>query len=151
KGQILFETSRVAEAEPAHRRSLELKPDAPLLMINLAQTLIAENDPAKLDEAIADLHKALIAEKEQDATAWRLLAQAYDGKNMPGEARLAAAEEHFVQGEFGDAKAFAMRAREQLKKNTPDWRRATDIVLVAAPSQDDLRQLARTDRGGGSD
>lgn len=151
KGQVLFETGRAAEAEPAHRRSLELKPDAPLLMINLSQTLIAENNPAKLDEAVLDLHKALALEKDEDATAWRLLAQAYDAKNMPGEARLAAAEEHFVLGELNDAKAFAMRAREQLKRNTPDWRRATDIVLVASPTQDDLKQLARSERGDRSD
>ena len=147
KGQVLFETSRAAEAEAAHQRSVDLKPDAPLLLINLAQAQIAENDPKKDDEAITHLRKALAIEKDDDAEAWRLLAQAYDAKNMPGQARLATAEQHFVVGELNDAKAFAMRAREQLPKNTPDYRRATDIILVAAPTPDDLKQLARTERG----
>jgi predicted Zn-dependent protease len=36
-----------------------------------------------------------------------------------------------------------MRAREKLEKNTPEWRRATDIVLVSKPSKDDLKDLAK--------
>ena len=31
----------------------------------------------------------------------------------------------------------------KLDKGTPEWRRATDIVLVAEPSREDLRDLAR--------
>jgi predicted Zn-dependent protease len=146
KGQVLFESARAAEAEPAHRKSVELKPNAPLLLVNLAQCLIVEGQPAKLDEAVEDLHKALMIEHEDDAVAWRLLAQAYDAKNLPGEARLAAAEEHFVQGQLRDAKSFAMRARELLPRNTPDWRRATDIILVAA-TPEDVKELSRADHG----
>ena len=59
KGQILFESGRAKEAEPAHRRSVELKPDAPLLHMNLGQALLAEDDPAKLDEALGELRKAV--------------------------------------------------------------------------------------------
>ncbi len=36
-----------------------------------------------------------------------------------------------------------MRAREALDKNTPEWRRATDIVLVSEPTKDDLEKLAQ--------
>jgi predicted Zn-dependent protease len=36
-----------------------------------------------------------------------------------------------------------MRAREKLDRGTPEWRRATDIVLVAEPSRDEMRELAR--------
>ena len=146
KGQVLFESSRAVEAEPAHRKSVELKPGAPLLLINLSQCLIVEGKPGQLDEAVEDLHKALAIEKGDDAVAWRLLAQAYDAKDMPGEARLAAAEEHFSLGQIRDAKAFAMRARELLKRNSADWRRATDIVLVAA-TPEDVKELSRADTG----
>ena len=41
------------------------------------------------------------------------------------------------------AREFAIRARERLEKNSPEWRRATDIVLVSKPSKDDLKDLAR--------
>ena len=36
-----------------------------------------------------------------------------------------------------------MRAREKLAKDSPQWRRATDIVLASQPSKDDLRDLAK--------
>ena len=156
KGQVLLESGRPADAEVAHRKSVELKPDAPLLRINLAQALIAQQqqggtslkDLARLDDAIAELNKALVSEKD-NAVAFQMLSQAYDAKHMDGQARLAAAEAHYAQGELRDAKAFAMRAREKLTKDSPEWRRATDIILVSDPTQDDLRQLARSDRGAG--
>ena len=42
-----------------------------------------------------------------------------------------------------DAKTFAMRARKQLAKNSAEWRRATDIVLVSKPTKEDLQALAQ--------
>ncbi|CAN7307676.1 M48 family metalloprotease [Phenylobacterium sp. LjRoot219] len=142
KGQILFEFGRTQEAEAPQRRSVELKPDAPLLRINLGQTLIALDDNAKVDEGVAELKRALTAE-EDNAVAWRLLAQAYDKRGQEGLARLATAEYQFYVGDMNQARVFAMRAREKLSKNTPDWRRATDIVLVSKPSKDDLKELAK--------
>ena len=64
KGQVLFEFGRAPEAEAAHRRSVELKPDAPLFHINLAQTLIALEKKDRLDEAIVELKKALAVEND---------------------------------------------------------------------------------------
>jgi predicted Zn-dependent protease len=142
KGQTLFESGRAAEAEPAHRRSVELMPDAPILRLNLGQTLLAEDNPAKLDEAILNFNRSLIIEPE-DPLAWQYLSEAYDAKGQAGMARLAAAEQNFNLGQMKDARVFAMRARELLKKDTPEWRRATDIVLATNPSPDDLRELGR--------
>jgi predicted Zn-dependent protease len=140
KGQVLFESGRAKEAEGPHRRSVELKPDAPLLRINLGQALIAENEPAKLDEAVQQIRRALGPEPD-NALAWRLLAEAYDGKNDPGMARLAAAEQNFYLGQLLEARTFAYHARELLKKDSPEWRRATDIILASKPTPDPLRQL----------
>jgi predicted Zn-dependent protease len=142
KGQILFEFGRAKEAEEPQRRSVQLKPDAPLLHVNLGQTLIALDDNAKVDEGIGELKKSL-TEEEDNAEAWRLLAQGYDRRGKEGLARLSTAEYQFNIGDMTQARIFAMRAREKLPKNTPDWRRATDIVLVSKPSKDDLQQLAR--------
>ena len=36
-----------------------------------------------------------------------------------------------------------MRARERLTKDTPEYRRATDIALTSDPSKDDLEALRR--------
>ena len=142
KGQILFEFGRSPEAEAPQRRSVALKPEAPLLRINLGQTLIALDDKAKVNEGVGELRKALTQE-EDNAVAWRLLAEAYDKLGQDGLARLATAEYNFNVGDMRQARVFAMRAREMLGKGTPEWRRATDIVLVAEPSREDLRGLAR--------
>jgi predicted Zn-dependent protease len=142
KGQILFEFARTTEAEEPQRRSVALKPDAPLLRVNLGQTLVALDDRAKVAEGIAELKKALTQE-EDNAVAWRILAEAYDKLGQDGQARLATAEYNFYVGDKRQARVFAMRAREMLDRGTPEWRRATDIVLVADPTREDLRELAR--------
>ncbi len=142
KGQILFEFGRTAEAEAPQRRSVQLKPEAPLLRINLGQTLIAMDDRKKVAEGIDELKRSLTQE-EDNAVSWRLLAEAYDKVGQDGLARLATAEYNFNIGDMRQARVFAMRARDMLSKNTPEWRRATDIVLVAQPTREDLRQLGR--------
>jgi predicted Zn-dependent protease len=142
KGQVLFEAGRPKDAEPAHRRSVELKPDAPLLHINLGQTLLALNNPAKVDEAIAQIRQAMASEPD-NALGWRLLAEAYDTQGHDGLARLATAEQNFHLGQMKDARVFALRARDLLRKDSPEWRRATDIVLTSKPTPDDLKALAQ--------
>ncbi|PZR32699.1 M48 family metallopeptidase [Caulobacter segnis] len=142
KGQVLFEFNRIAQAEEPQRRSVQLKPDAALLRVNLGQTLINLNDPAKVEEGVKELKRSLLNEPD-NTVAWRLLAQAYDKQKKDGEARLATAEQYFSLGAVREARVFAMRARELLPKDTPDWRRATDIVLASRPSNQDLKDLAK--------
>ena len=129
KGQILFEFGRTAEAEAPQRRSVALKPDGPLLRVNLGQTLIALPDPAKIDEGIHELKTAL-DQDDENSIAWRLLAQAYDSRSRDGLARYATAEYNYIEGDRRQALIFALRARDLLERNTPEWRRANDIVLA---------------------
>jgi predicted Zn-dependent protease len=142
KGQTLFESGRVKEAEVAHRRAVELKPEAPLLQILLGQAILASEDKNKVDDAIVHLRKAVGVEAD-NSLGWRLLAEAYDLKGDAGLARLAVAEQDFNLGQMKDARVFAMRARDLLPKNSTEWRRATDIVLASAPSQQELQAMAR--------
>ena len=135
KGQVLFEAGRAAEAVPAHLRSVQLKPDAPLLLINLGQSILALDDNARIDEAIGYINKSMALEND-NPLGWRLLAEAYDRKGDAGMARLAAAEQNFAVGNTRDALTFALRARELLPKDTPQWRRAQDIISVASRGQD---------------
>jgi predicted Zn-dependent protease len=146
KGQVYFEAGRAPEAEKAHRRSVELKPGAPLLQINLAQAILAQEDGKRADEAIAHLRLALAREGD-NAIAWEQMAQAYDAKGEGGDARLAAAEARYAIGDMTQARVFALRARELLSRDTPEWRRATDIILTSNPTRDDLRAMS-TSRSG---
>jgi predicted Zn-dependent protease len=103
---------------------------------------LALNDRSKVDEAIGQIKQAMSAEPE-NSIGWRLLAEAYDGQGHDGMARLATAEKNFHLGQMKDARVFALRARELLRKDSPEWRRATDIVLTSKPTADDLKALAQ--------
>jgi predicted Zn-dependent protease len=140
KGQALMESDRAKEGEAPLRKAVELNPEAPLLRLLLGQDLIAENDPAKLQDAIVTLNRSLVVEPD-DPIPWQYLSQAYDAKGDEGMARLATAEQDFHLGQMKDARSFAMRARQFLRKGTPEWNRATDIVLTSNPSADDLKLL----------
>ena len=144
KGQIYFEEGRPVEAVAAHREAVRLKPDAPLLRINLAHALIGTDDPKNLDEAIDQLKHATVAERE-NTMAWRLLGQAYAAQGKEGEARLATAEYYFAAGQEREATQFALRARSMLDPNSIEWRRAVDIVLASGATPDDLLDLDRRD------
>ena len=151
KGQILFEEGRPAEAIGAHQRSVELKPDAPLLRINLAHALLETRDPARLDEAVNQLKRATALEHD-NTLGWRLLSQAYASQNKEGEARLASAEMYFAMGAERQATQFALRARDMLTPGTAEWTLAMDIVFASGATQDDVddvdRRNSRRDRGG---
>ncbi|HEY5410251.1 MAG TPA: tetratricopeptide repeat protein, partial [Caulobacteraceae bacterium] len=142
KGQVLFEDGKIKDSEAPYRKAVELKPNASLLHMFLGQTLESEEDKTKLDDAIANLRRSLDLEND-NPDAWQFLARAYDAKGDPGMARLATAEQDFALGQLKDARVFAMRAREMLPKDTPQWRRATDIVLVSQPSRDDLKAIGQ--------
>lgn len=141
KGQVLFEYGRVAEAEAPQRRSVALKPDAPLLRINLGQTLINLDDSKKRDEGIAELKQVTLLE-DDNAEAWRLLAMAYEARGDEGMARLATAEQYFAMGALGESRAFAFRARQMFDRRSVEWLRATDIVMASEPTEQDMRVLS---------
>lgn len=151
RGQILFEEGRPAEAIGAHQRSVELKPDAPLLRINLAHALIETRDPAKLDQAVAELKRATALEQD-NTMGWRLLSQAYASQGKEGEARLASAEMYFASGAEREATQFALRARDMLEPGSAEWTRAMDIVFASGATQEDVddvdRRNTRRNRGG---
>lgn len=142
KGQAFMESARSEEAEAPLRKAVALNPDAPLLRILLGEDLLAENNPRKLDDAITTLNRSLIVEPD-DPIPWQYLSEAYDSKGEEGMARLAAAEQNFHLGQMKDARGFAIRAREFLKRGSPEWNRATDIILTSNPSPDDLRLLGQ--------
>src|SRR5690606_38398170 len=130
RGQILFESGRPLDAVPAHRRSVELAPDAPLLRINLGHALIETGDETQLEEAVNQLRRVTVVEPN-NSMAWRLLGQAYSSLGLEGEARLASAEYYYAIGQDDQSVQMALRARDMLDPGSVEWRRAVDIVLAS--------------------
>ncbi|MDI7774833.1 M48 family metalloprotease [Asticcacaulis sp. EMRT-3] len=131
KGQIYFETGRPKLAKPAHEKSVALMPEAPLLQLNLGQTLIAIGDKDDLNEAVSHLQESIKYE-DDDSFTWAQLAQAYDALNQPGQARLATAESQFYQGDYNAARTSAVWSQKYFGPQTPEFRRARDIVMATS-------------------
>ena len=138
EGQTYFESARPKESEAAYAMAVKLKPEASLLRVLYAQAILAQDEGKRADVAIPQLKKALQLE-EDSALAWTLMAQAYDAKGDGGNARLASAEARFAVGDSKQARIFAVRARELLKKDSIEYRRATDIFLASKPTANDLK------------
>ncbi|MGQ0534438.1 MAG: M48 family metalloprotease [Caulobacteraceae bacterium] len=130
-GQILFENGRAADSIPYHRRSLEYAPGQPLLQVNLARALVAAEGRQGTDEALGLLTD--VTRREPDnGFAWREMAAARFERGEESLAQLASAEASFTVGDYATALNFAERARRSLPRNTPDYRRADDIVNFAS-------------------
>ena len=106
KAQILYESGQgQASLKPA-RKALELKPNAPLLKLALAQSLLEEDDESSTFEAIKLLKSALNIERE-NSYAWYTLSRAYGEVGMKAEAKYATAEQAYAIGDLARASSFA--------------------------------------------
>ena len=151
RGQILFEGGRAEESVEPHKRSLELKPGSPLLLINYARSLNTRNAPGDVEAAETALRDALIAEP-QNAFAWAQLASTLEMQGRRAEAQLATAESAYAVGDIVRANSFAHRAAGGLERGTTLFRRADDILLITDPNNPDNRlyyeRLRRDPRRG---
>ena len=146
KGQMLFESGRVAESVEPHRRALELLPGQPLLLISYARSLNARNEEGDVEAAESALRDSIIAERD-NAFAWAQLAITLENQGRRAEAQLATAESAYWVGDIVRAHMFAKRAVDQLERGTTNHRRADDIVLITDPSNPDNREFyQRRDR-----
>ncbi|MEO0465079.1 MAG: M48 family metalloprotease [Pseudomonadota bacterium] len=132
KGQILFESGRVEESVEPHATANELMPDQALLLINLGRSLIARGEPGDLEAGEEALRDALIAEPD-NAFAWHQLAAALDKQGLTAQAQLATAESAYHIGDLPRANVFAGRAIGDFDRNTPLFRRASDIMAITDP------------------
>ncbi len=133
RGQILFESGRIAESVEVHREAVAIRPDISLLRINLGQALLAmEEDggdtPAN-QEAIQNLQYA-VAWDNTSSFAWYQLAIAYGRTGDEGRADLAVAEQYYAVRDTARAREFAIRARDKLEENSVRWNRAMDILYL---------------------
>lgn len=130
KAQILYESGQREKAIEPARRALELKPDAPLLEIALAQSLLETSDRENINEAVALLKSALTVE-QGNSYGWYTLSRAYGELGQDALAKYAVAEQAYAIGDLQRARSFAQRAQDDLVRGDPQWRRASDIIVVS--------------------
>ncbi|WP_425408973.1 M48 family metalloprotease [Hyphococcus sp.] len=134
EGQILFENGRTMEAVEPHRKSVELIPNNPLFRINLGRALLANGGPEQLSEAEKQLKQATLLERD-NSFAWFELARVYGAQGNEPMAQLATAESRFHAGAEPDANQFARRAMTGIRRGTPEWRQAADIIMATQPAE----------------
>ncbi|WP_315838799.1 M48 family metalloprotease [Bradyrhizobium prioriisuperbiae] len=127
RGQALLEGGKPAEAIAPLRKAVQLSNNAPLIEMLLGQALVASDNTAYADEAIAILRAALSREPEAPI-GYTQLAMAYGRKGNYAEADLASAQAAFMRGDSKTARDLASRAKTRFAVGTPGWVKADDIV-----------------------
>ena len=132
KGDLFFKKGDASGSIEFYRKALKLAPQQNLLRISLAQAMVTAGDKSNVDEVIALLKKALVA--EDNPQGYRQLANAYSQKGDDPSAYLAAAKAYLLEGNVKDAKSFARRAQASFKQGSPEWIKADDIISLEEPS-----------------
>lgn len=128
RGDILIKANKPAEAAQAYASAVKLDPvKSSLLQVAYGQALLATGKPDSVQKAVDEINKALDRDRE-NLNAYRYLAQAYGQLGQVPEAELATAEGYFYGGAYGEAKVFAARAQMKMKRGSPAWVRAQDII-----------------------
>lgn len=133
KGQILLEGGRGREAAEPLRKAVSLAPKSGLLRIMLGQTLVEAGDPKSVAEAIKNLKIGLQADPDV-GIGYRSLARAYAMSGDIPMADLATAQGEFIEGAYKAAKMHASRAQAAMKRGSPGWIKADDILSFSPPT-----------------
>ncbi len=135
RGDILIKSNKTDAAAKAYETATRLDPEkSGLLQAGYGQALVASGEPESLKKAVAVLKKAITADSENPAS-YMMLAHAQGRLGNIAEAELATAESHFYSGQFQEAKIFATRAQMKMKRGSPGWLRASDIIDFKVPGK----------------
>ena len=134
KGQALLNAGRPRQAIPPLERAVKLAPNAGLIRILLAQSMLATGDKRFAGKALTHLHKARRSEN-RSAQLHLEFAKAYAMQGNIGRADLSTAEAALRAGDVKLAKLKANHARKRLKRGTASWRRSDDILNLKTPKK----------------
>ena len=109
------------------RKAAKPSNNAPLIEMLLGQVLVASDNKAYTEEAIAILRAAERRETEAPI-GFTELAMAYGRKGDYAQADLASAQAAFLRGDNKTARDLASRAKTRFAIGTPGWVKADDIV-----------------------
>ena len=130
KAQVLYESGKGQESIPHAEKALELKSDSALLETSLGRALSDSQDTADIERAV-ELFKSALQKEPSNGYAWYSLSLAYGHLNKDAYAKYAIAEQAYSTGDVLRARSFAKRAQEDLPRQSPQWRRASDIIVIA--------------------
>ncbi len=135
RADSLMKANRPAEAAEAYAKAVRLDPArSGILQVGYGQALLATGKPDLVRKAVGELQKGLDRDRE-NTVGYQYLAQAYGQLGEVAEAELAIAEGHYYSGNYKDAKIFAMRAQQKMKRGAPGWVRAQDIINYRQPGK----------------
>jgi predicted Zn-dependent protease len=127
KGDLLMRAGKTAAAIAPLRQALKLDPNASLIRVQLASALqTIDQSPAAINESVALLRKSLV--EDENARAYRLLANSYYKQGKAPEADAMIAQAYFVDGDLKQAQIFAKRAQSKLRSGSPEWLKNDDII-----------------------
>ncbi len=132
KGQAWLEAGQPARAVEPLRRAVSLAPRPGLMRIMLGHALVSTREERLLPEAIRELKRGL-AQEPNTPLGYRALGLAYARSGEPGLADVASAQAMMMAGNVAEAKRFATRAQGKLKRGTPGWLQAEDILQYTPP------------------
>jgi predicted Zn-dependent protease len=126
KGDLLMRAGKTAEAVAPLRHALKLDPDASLIQVQLASALQNDSSEGAVKESISLLRKSLV--DDENARAYRLLANSYYKQGKRPEADAMIAQAYFLEGNLPQAQLFAKRAQTKLRSGSPEWLKNDDII-----------------------
>lgn len=127
KGQFEFETGRLSAAVKDYERAVELLPDAALIRISYAQSLLERGQKGDAEIALDNLNHATLTESDSPLV-WQLMAKAYDRLKQPAFASCAMAEFYLTSNNKPRAIQMAEKALKDLPGNSPCTTRMHDIL-----------------------
>lgn len=126
-GQIAFEAGKPDEAIQYLAKALDMVPHASQIRTLLGHALIETKKRKNAERAVLELTRVGV-ERPRSSHAFRLLARARAQLGQTGLADLATAQAHLAAGNIKDAQQFAKRASTTLKKDSPAYLQAQDIL-----------------------
>ena len=130
KGQILAENGLVEEAIISYTKSLKIIPDAPLIILPLANLLLEKDRNRKSIIEIKKMLNKVILIEPDNILAWRLKGIVHTKLGESILADLSAAEENLLRADVNRTLYFSKRVIENSAQNTPESIRANDILKI---------------------
>ena len=127
KGQFEFETGRLDAAVRDYEKAVELLPEAALIRISLAQSLLERGKSGDAQKALDHLNHATLMEADSPLV-WQLMAKAYDRLKKPDFANCAMAEFYLTSNKKDLAKKMAQKALDKLPEESSCATRMHDIL-----------------------